>query len=218
MIERHKEEGGFGGKGVGGGIHNRPYRVRLPFPFTFWGFFSGVLNPVFFFCIFFPPFFICYASSKSNACFIPSPRIWQRLFASLRDFSVWSRDWGFFLLFALIYFWGSKGNFLQVCWKSFVWKNNKDGKKEWRVERGEQQAESVSESKCTINHWAKLYLSTLYFCTQFSTVTTATRSTAFPAGCVLVLCFRFILVITCASDYEINGGRLRKIDSIDVCL
>jgi len=87
---------------------------------------------------------------------------------------------GFFLLFALIYFWGSKGNFLLVCWKSFVWRNNVTTRKRWRRERRGRKTESVGESKCTINHWAKLCRFNLYFCTHFSRAMTATLLTPFP--------------------------------------
>jgi hypothetical protein len=111
----------------------------------FGGFLTQVLNTHFFF---FCPFPICYAFSTSSACCILSPSLWHRLFASLRNFSVWSRGCsGDFFLFALIHSWGSKGNFLQVCWKSFVWKNNK-----WRQERDEEEREANRRLRA----WANL--------------------------------------------------------------
>lgn len=132
MIERDKKEGAIGGRG--GEFIKKTNRILPPFSFISGVSYSGVLNTLFFLHIFFPPFSICYASSTSSACCILSPRPQHRLFASLRNFSFWSRGYSggffFFKLFALIYFWGSKGNFLQACWKSFVWKNKSDDKKE----------------------------------------------------------------------------------------
>jgi hypothetical protein len=51
MIERHKEEGGFGGKGEGGYIMDLIVFAYLS-PLLFGVFYSGVLNPIFFFAYF----------------------------------------------------------------------------------------------------------------------------------------------------------------------